>query len=460
MAVLLRSSAICTATANPRLRSSRPPRHAGPRLGGEHVTDVLRADTEDALAAARHKQAGCQRPAGRGARRGPVADLGRHQPGHAGRRRPPNRPPSSCWPTPGTRRRSWWPRHRPPRRRSGARPRSWCRPPSGRPPAGWPSRPTSLPPSAPSTTGSWPPNRTAPTARGRADPAPTPTGWPPGGWPRPAPRPTRRCGPPASTPSRSRPRVEADRLAAAEQARAVIQQARDEAAAELAGAAEQISWTQQTVAGLLEAAELEARRITSEAHGEASAAVHQVRLRLRTRAGHRRCQPAATPGRAGGRAAQATQRQIERRAGRGSGQRRPAPSAGLGAEAEQLLAEARRPPTSSTSGPAPAGRGGGRRPGGAGAGGRAGRHVPAGAAPAAPRHPRRGDRADGQRPRRGRRAARRRPPGAGRRPVRSGRADPAAGRDRRRAGAAVRRDRGARGGRGPAGRRAGSTRRA
>jgi hypothetical protein len=76
--------------------------------------------------------------------------------------------------------------------------------------------------------------------------------------------------------------AEAERLAAAEQARAVVQQARDDAGTELAAAAEQISWTRQTVAGLLEAAELEARRITSAAHGEAAAAVQQVRQRLRT----------------------------------------------------------------------------------------------------------------------------------------------------------------------------------
>ena len=133
--------------------------------------------------------------------------------------------------------------------------------------------------------------------------------------------------------------IEADRAAGAEQSRALVQQARDDAAAELARAAEQISWTQQTVAGLLEAAELEARRITSEAHGEASATVHQVRLRLRA--------VLASSGanlrqRRGALAAesQATHRQIEQQLAEArdtADQLR----ARARAEAEQLLAEAR-----------------------------------------------------------------------------------------------------------------------
>ncbi|HEV2887797.1 MAG TPA: hypothetical protein VGX49_12855 [Jatrophihabitans sp.] len=70
------------------------------------------------------------------------------------------------------------------------------------------------------------------------------------------------------------------RLAATEQAAVLLDQARDEAARELDAAAEQTAWAQQIVAGLVETARLEADRIRSQAHAEATAVLRQVRLRV------------------------------------------------------------------------------------------------------------------------------------------------------------------------------------
>ena len=106
----------------------------------DEITDVLRADTEDALAAARHKQqaASVRLAEAHDEAQSLISDA-THQAMLVSR--PPSSLPNSCWLKPGTRPRSWWLRPEPLPRRSAARPRNWCsRRTGGREPADQPGR--------------------------------------------------------------------------------------------------------------------------------------------------------------------------------------------------------------------------------------------------------------------------------------------------------------------------------
>ena len=198
------SAIICYMHGDRETQPPVEPTLPAPDPGGPvgEITDVLRADTRTPCR--RSEQAGGrQRPADRGARRGPGADRRRYPPGNVGllaaevaaeallaeARDEAEEMMAAARATVKAFRSQAEELVQAAEREIDSRPADQVDERA--------EQRAELPASRP-------PNRTGPLP-GPSRSWPTPTGWPPAGWPRPAPRPTRRSDPPVAGPSRSRP---------------------------------------------------------------------------------------------------------------------------------------------------------------------------------------------------------------------------------------------------------------